>query len=78
MHCSLPSHNILAALTRSSNLKHPSIMKKVFSIIALAVLTLGMFSCEAETDVKETEALMAELGDQDSSTGSSSQSDDRN
>ncbi|WP_165769954.1 hypothetical protein [Flagellimonas pacifica] len=53
-------------------------MKKVFSIIALAVLTLGMFSCEAETDVKETEALMAELGDQDSSTGSSSQSDDRN
>ncbi|WP_420602013.1 hypothetical protein [Flagellimonas sp.] len=53
-------------------------MKKVFGILAVAVLTLGMFSCEPESDVKETEALMAEIGDQDANTGQSSGSDDRN
>lgn len=32
-------------------------MKKVFGILAVAVLTLGLFSCEAETNVQETESL---------------------
>lgn len=53
-------------------------MKKTLSILAIAVMTFGMFSCEAETDVQETENLMAELEDQDANTGSSSQDDGRN
>ncbi|WP_165395222.1 hypothetical protein [Flagellimonas allohymeniacidonis] len=32
-------------------------MKKVFTLIAMAVFTLGLFSCEAETNVEETESL---------------------
>ncbi len=53
-------------------------MKKVFGILAVVVLALGMFSGEPESDVKETEALMSEIGDQDSTTGASSQDDGRN
>lgn len=56
-------------------------MKKTLSILAVTVLTLGMFSCEAESDVQETEALMAELTeleDQQATGSSSSQDDDRN
>jgi len=52
-------------------------MKKTLSILAIAVMTFGMFSCEAETDVQETENLMAELEDQDASEGNSSSPDDR-
>lgn len=52
-------------------------MKKTLSILAIAVMTLGMFSCEAEADVQETENLMAELEDQDSTDNSASNSDDR-
>ncbi|WP_187269571.1 hypothetical protein [Flagellimonas hymeniacidonis] len=52
-------------------------MKKTLSILAVAVMTLGMFSCEAETDVNETEALMAQLEDQDANTGSDKSDDDR-
>lgn len=44
-------------------------MKKTLSILAIAVMTFGMFSCEAETDVQETENLMASLEDQDANTG---------
>lgn len=51
-------------------------MKKTLSILAIAVMTFGMFSCEAETDVQETENLMAELEDQDANTGNSSSQDD--
>lgn len=36
-------------------------MKKVFSILALALLTAGFYSCETETDVQETEALFEQL-----------------
>ena len=36
-------------------------MKKVFSILALALLTVGFYSCESETDVQETEALFEQL-----------------
>ncbi|WP_420322781.1 hypothetical protein [Flagellimonas sp.] len=55
-------------------------MKKTLSILALAVMTLGFFSCEAETDVTETENLFESIGDQDSTTGSnnSGQDDGRN
>lgn len=56
-------------------------MKKTLSILAVAVLTLGMFSCEAESDVQETEALMAALenaDDQESTEGTTSPDDDRN
>ncbi|WP_298925735.1 hypothetical protein [uncultured Allomuricauda sp.] len=52
-------------------------MKKTLSILAIAVMTFGMFSCEAETDVQETENLMAELEDQDATGGDSAQDDDR-
>ena len=36
-------------------------MKKVFSIVAVALLSIGLFSCEAETNVEETEALFETL-----------------
>lgn len=36
-------------------------MKKVFGIVAVAVFSLGLFSCEAETNVEETEALFETL-----------------
>lgn len=51
-------------------------MRKVVSIFAVVVMTMGLFSCEAESDVSETEALFETL-DQDSSTGKSAGSDDR-
>ncbi len=52
-------------------------MKKTLSILAVAVMTLGMFSCEAETDVSETEALMAQLEDQEATGGQNANDDDR-
>jgi PBP1b-binding outer membrane lipoprotein LpoB len=36
-------------------------MKKVFSILALALLTTGFYSCETETDVQDTEAMFEQL-----------------
>lgn len=43
-------------------------MKKVFTILALAFMTVGFYSCEAETDVQDTEAMFKELTiDQNSS-----------
>ncbi|WP_437395220.1 hypothetical protein [Flagellimonas lutimaris] len=36
-------------------------MKKVLSILALALLTVGFYSCETETDVQETEAMFQQL-----------------
>ena len=32
-------------------------MKKAFSILAVITLTIGLFSCEADTNIEETEAL---------------------
>jgi hypothetical protein len=52
-------------------------MRKTLSVLAIAVMTFGMFSCEAETDVQETENLMASLEDQDATGGDSAQDDDR-
>ncbi len=43
-------------------------MKKVFSILALALLTVGFYSCETETDVQETEALFEQLTIDESAT----------
>ncbi|NVN18416.1 hypothetical protein GUA46_08690 [Muricauda sp. HICW] len=36
-------------------------MRKVLSILAVAFLTVGFYSCEAETDVQETEAMFEQL-----------------
>ncbi len=33
------------------------IMKKTLSILAIMVFTVGLFSCEADTNIEETEAL---------------------
>ena len=51
-------------------------MRKVVSIFAVVVMTMGLFSCEADS-VSETENLMESLEDQDSSTGSDKNDDDR-
>lgn len=51
-------------------------MRKVLSILALALLTVGFYSCEAETDIQDTEALFEQL-DQNATDGDSSQDDDR-
>lgn len=32
-------------------------MKKVLSILAVMTLTVGLFSCEADSNIEETEAL---------------------
>ncbi|MDF0705947.1 hypothetical protein [Flagellimonas okinawensis] len=36
-------------------------MKKVLSILAMALLTVGFYSCETETDVQDTEAMFEQL-----------------
>lgn len=36
-------------------------MRKVLSILAMALLTVGFYSCEAETDVQDTEAMFEQL-----------------
>lgn len=51
-------------------------MRKLLSILALALLTTGFYSCEAETDIQDTEALFEQL-DQNATDGDSSQDDDR-
>ncbi|NAY90741.1 hypothetical protein GTQ34_02310 [Muricauda sp. JGD-17] len=51
-------------------------MKKVLTIAAVALFTLGMFSCEAETDVQEAESLFASL-DQEATDGKEANDDDR-
>lgn len=48
-------------------------MRKLLSILALALLTVGFYSCEAETDIQDTEALFEQL-DQNATDGT--QSDD--
>ncbi len=53
-------------------------MKKVFSILALALLTVGFYSCEAETDVQETEAMFQQLKvDQNATDGEEAEVDGR-
>ena len=51
-------------------------MKKVLSILALALLTLGFASCEADTNVQDTEALFQAL-DQNATDGTSSDVEER-
>lgn len=36
-------------------------MKKVLSILVMALLTVGFYSCETETDVQDTEAMFQQL-----------------
>ena len=53
-------------------------MKKLFSILALAVFTFGLFSCEAETNVEETESLFETIDAKSSSVdGDNGESDPR-
>ncbi|MCK0159784.1 hypothetical protein [Allomuricauda sp. F6463D] len=53
-------------------------MKKVFSILALALLTTGFYSCETENDVQETEAMFEQLQmDQNATDGDISEPDGR-
>lgn len=51
-------------------------MRKLLSILALALLTTGFYSCEAETDVQDTEALFEQM-DQSAVDGQQSDDDDR-
>jgi len=46
-------------------------MKKVMSILALALLTIGISSCEADTNIQDTEALFEQL-DQNATDGQDS------
>jgi len=46
-------------------------MKKVMSILALALLTIGISSCEADTNIQDTEALFEKL-DQNATDGDDS------
>lgn len=55
-------------------------MKKLLSIFAIALLTTGLFSCEAETDVQDTEAMVKSISvdiDQSATDGKHSSDDDR-
>ena len=51
-------------------------MRKALSILALALLTVGFYSCDSETDIQETEALFQQL-DQNATDGAESDNDDR-
>ena len=66
--------NILAVQTYLLNHK-PNIMRRALSIFALALLAVGMYSCEPETDVQETEALMKTM-DQEAGDGKHSDGDE--
>lgn len=44
-------------------------MKKAASIIAVMVMSLGLFSCEADTPVEETDAFYETLNDADANDG---------
>jgi len=46
-------------------------MKKALSVLALALLTFGISSCEAESNIQDTEALFQQL-DQNASDGDDS------
>ena len=46
-------------------------MRKALSILALALLTVGFYSCETETDIQDTEALFEQL-DQNATDGADS------
>lgn len=50
-------------------------MRRALSIFALALLAVGMYSCEPETDVQETEALMKTM-DQEAGDGKHSNGDE--
>ncbi|MBA4744162.1 MAG: hypothetical protein H2058_02800 [Muricauda sp.] len=53
-------------------------MKKVFSILAMTLLTVGFYSCETETDVQETEAMFEQITvDQNASDDEISEVDGR-
>ncbi|GAB4507614.1 MAG: hypothetical protein Tsb004_02850 [Allomuricauda sp.] len=53
-------------------------MKKVFSILALALLTTGFYSCETETDVQDTEAMFEQLTlDQNATDNEEAEKDSR-
>jgi len=53
-------------------------MKKVLSILAVTLLTVGFYSCETETDVQDTEAMYEQLTiDQNATDGDSSEVDGR-
>lgn len=42
-------------------------MKKIASILAVVVMSIGMFSCETENNVEETDALYENIIDTSSS-----------
>ena len=53
-------------------------MRKVVSILALALLTVGFYSCEADTDVQDTEATFKQLKvDQSATDGEETVNDGR-
>jgi len=52
-------------------------MKKVLSILALALLTLGFASCEADTNVQDTEALFQALDQNAGTDGQDSDVEER-
>ncbi len=47
-------------------------MKKALSILAVMVFSIGLFSCEADTNIEETEALFDVEQNANDNTGSSS------
>ncbi|WP_181899430.1 hypothetical protein [Flagellimonas nanhaiensis] len=52
-------------------------MKKAVSILAIVAMTMGMISCETDTDVQETVDLFETL-DQESTDGHETTEDGRN
>jgi hypothetical protein len=52
-------------------------MKKVLSVFAVLVMSIGLFSCEAETNLEDTQALYDNLDDSTRADGESSGGDGR-
>ncbi|MEH6679976.1 MAG: hypothetical protein V7724_05475 [Sediminicola sp.] len=52
-------------------------MKKVFSILAVVALSTGLYSCEEENSMEETQALYENIGDTLSTDKEIVKTDDR-
>lgn len=52
-------------------------MKKVLSVLAVVVMSVGLFSCEADSSVEETQALYENLGEIDATDGNQVDDDGR-
>ncbi len=52
-------------------------MKKFFSLVAIALMSMSFFSCQPESTTQETDALYQNIGDMNASDGDDTPIDGR-